>query len=95
MNQREEKTFPIPADKRMTHQEWKLLIAILANPVECVRIFFVLSLKPDLEVLGPLGSYVVNEVGTASAVGLLSGMLVLWIVVPMMVSVLIARNQDA
>lgn len=30
MNQREEKTFPIPADKRMTHQEWKLLIAILA-----------------------------------------------------------------
>ena len=57
--------------------------------------FFVLSLKPDLAVLGPLGSYVVNEVGTASAVGLLSGMLVLWIVVPMMVTVLVARNQDA
>ena len=72
-----------------------LLIAILANPVECVRIFFIISLEPDLDVLGPLGSYVVNEVGTASAVGLLSVMLILWTLVPLIVTVFVARNQDA
>lgn len=72
-----------------------LLVAVLANPVECVRIFFILSLEPDLDVLGPLGSYVVNEVGTSSAVGLLSGMLVGWILIPLMVTISVARSQDA
>lgn len=72
-----------------------LLIAVLANPVECVRIFFIMSLEPDVDVLGPLGSYVINEVGRGTAISLIAGALVLWIVIPLTVAISVARNQDA
>lgn len=72
-----------------------LLIAVLANPVECVRIFFIMSLEPDVDVLGPLGSYVINEVGRGTAISLIAGVLVLWIVIPLTVAISVARNQDA
>jgi len=72
-----------------------LLIAVLANPVECVRIFFIMSLEPDVDVLGPLGSYVINEVGRGTAISLIAGVLVLWIVIPLTVAISVARNHDA
>ncbi len=71
-----------------------LLIAVMANPVESIRIFFIMSLEPDLDVLGPLGSYVINEVGHTTAIGLLSTMLALWIVLPLTAAISIAQSHD-
>ncbi len=72
-----------------------LLLVVLANPIECVRILAVMSLEPDLEVLGPLGSYVTNEVGrTAGAILLLSG-LVAWVAVPLAITLQVFGNRDA
>ena len=33
-----------------------LMLALLANPVEIVRVLAIIQLEPDLEVLGPFGS---------------------------------------
>jgi hypothetical protein len=72
-----------------------LLLVVLGNPVETVRILAVLSLEPDLQVLGPLGAYVVEEVGTSIGLVLLIGALVTWTVAPLVVAVQILGDQDA
>jgi Cu-processing system permease protein len=72
-----------------------LLLVVLGNPVETVRILAVLSLEPDLQVLGPLGAYVVEEVGTGVGLVLLIGALVTWTVAPLVVAVQILGDQDA
>lgn len=72
-----------------------LFIAVLTNPVECIRILLILTLDPEGDVLGPLGSYVVNEVGRSTSVCLITAALVLWIIVPIIMTISTARNQDA
>lgn len=72
-----------------------LLLAVLGNPIECVRILAIMSLESDLDVLGPLGSYVANEVGITTGVVLLSTMLFAWTAVPLSAALLIARSRDA
>lgn len=71
-----------------------LLLATLANPVEGVRILAVIGLQPDLRVLGPLGAYLVNEVGTGTTVMLLLGALVMWTAAPLILAARIFRGQD-
>lgn len=71
-----------------------LLFAILLNPVECVRILAVMSLERDLEILGPLGAYIVNEVGTTASVLLLVGAIGAWIALPVAASFQLFRRQD-
>jgi Cu-processing system permease protein len=72
-----------------------LLLTVLGNPVETVRILAILSLEPDLQVLGPLGAYLSTEFGTAkSAIMLLAGLL-FWTVAPLVASVYLFRRQDA
>ena len=71
-----------------------LTIATMGNPVECVRILAVMSLEPDLQILGPLGAYLDNEVGTWTTVGLLGGALAAWSAAPLAAAALLFRRQD-
>ena len=72
-----------------------MLLTVLANPVEGVRILAILSLEPDLQILGPLGAYLSNEFGTASSAVLLTASLLAWAAVPLALAAYIFRQQDA
>jgi len=72
-----------------------LLLTVLGNPVETVRILAIMSLEPDLEVLGPLGSYLSNEFGTAQSTIMLVISLCLWTAAPLVASIYLFRQQDA
>ena len=71
-----------------------LLLALLANPVEIVRVLAIIHLEPDLEVLGPFGSYLLDEWGMARATGLLALALVAWTVVPVWLAVRLFERRD-
>lgn len=59
-----------------------LMLALLANPVEIVRVLAIIQLEPDLQILGPFGSYLMERVGTRGATTILSVALAAWVVVP-------------
>ena len=59
-----------------------LLAALLLNPVEIVRVLAVIQLEPDLEVLGPFGSYLLEQLGRTGASLVLAGALAAWAVIP-------------
>ncbi len=71
-----------------------LLVAVLANPVEGARILAIVGLEPDLRVLGPLGSYLVNEMGVATTVALLVAALVVWTAAPLALAARVFARQD-
>jgi len=71
-----------------------LLAALLLNPVEIVRVLAIINLEPDLEVLGPFGSYLLETLGTTSATVLLSAALAIWAVAPLALAArLFARRE--
>jgi len=72
-----------------------LLLTVLLNPVEAVRILAILRLEPDAQILGPLGSYLSNELGTALSAGLLLAALVAWVAAPLALAVRVFARQDA
>jgi Cu-processing system permease protein len=59
-----------------------MLATLLLNPVEIVRVLAIMHLEPELEVLGPFGAYLLNEMGLISATVLLSVALFVWLVTP-------------
>jgi len=59
-----------------------LMIALLMNPVEIVRILAIIQLEPDLQILGPFGSYLVERVGTGGATVILVSALAAWVAAP-------------
>ncbi len=59
-----------------------LLFGVLLNPVEIVRVLAIINLEPDLEVLGPFGTYLLEEFGTGTATAILVSALAVWIVAP-------------
>lgn len=71
-----------------------LLLAVLVNPVEGARILAIIGLQPDLRILGPLGAYLVNEVGVATTIVLLVGELIAWTAVPLFIAGRVFANQD-
>ncbi len=71
-----------------------LLLALLANPVEIVRVLAIIHLEPDLEVLGPFGSYLLEEWGITRATGLLALALVAWTVAPVWLAARLFERQD-
>lgn len=71
-----------------------LLAVTLGNPVESVRILAVLSLDPELQVLGPLGSYLYETFGTAGSAAILLAGLAAWTVIPLAAAARIFRTQD-
>ncbi|MGK2964330.1 MAG: ABC transporter permease [Tepidiformaceae bacterium] len=71
-----------------------LLLAILGNPVEAVRVLAILSLEPDMDVLGPLGSYLSDEFGVGVSAVLLLGALALWTAAPLTVAATLFAGDD-
>lgn len=57
------------------------------NPVEAFKIASVLSLSPRFEILGPAGVYAMRNFGETTIFILLSSILLLWSVLPLMLSI--------
>jgi len=55
-----------------------LAALLMANPVDAARVLVVLSLEPDLYLLGPAGAWLLGALSTAGTAALLIGSLVGW-----------------
>ncbi len=72
-----------------------LLLALLANPVEIVRVLAIIHLEPDLEILGPFGSYLMERVGVGGATAILGAALAAWTIVPVTLAAWLFEMRDA
>lgn len=72
-----------------------LLVALLANPVEIVRVLAIIHLEPDLEVLGPFGAFILDRLGEAGATVALSAGLALWVLGPLAAAIWLFNSADA
>ena len=72
-----------------------LLALLLLNPVEIVRVLAIIHLEPDLQVLGPFGSYILTELGATGATAVLLGALAAWAVVPLALAAWLFNRADA
>jgi Cu-processing system permease protein len=72
-----------------------LLLTVLANPVEAVRILAIMSIESDLQLLGPLGAYMSEEVGVRVSTVLLCAALAVWAVVPLALAGRVFATKDA
>jgi Cu-processing system permease protein len=72
-----------------------LLALLLLNPVEIVRVLAIIHLEPDLQVLGPFGSYILEELGTTAATAVLLTALAAWAVVPLALAAWLFNRSDA
>lgn len=71
-----------------------LLLTVLVNPVESIRILAILRLESDPQILGPLGSYVSNELGAGRSAVLLMASLGAWVVAPLTLAARVFARQD-
>lgn len=71
-----------------------LLLALMLNPLEIVRVLAILYLEPDLQILGPFGSYLLERVGRGGATVILSAGLLVWAVVPVTVAAYLFETRD-
>lgn len=71
-----------------------LAAAVLFNPVEVARILALLLLDPTLEVLGPVGGFLVARLGSAGAAGLLLAALAAWTVGPLVLALALFEARD-
>jgi Cu-processing system permease protein len=60
-----------------------LLLALLLNPIEIVRVLAIIQLEPDLQILGSFGSYLLERAGRANATAILAAALALWVALPL------------
>jgi hypothetical protein len=72
-----------------------LLFTALGNPVEAVRILAIMSIEPDLQLLGPLGAYMSEEIGIRNSTLLLAGALLFWTVAPLVLAIDWFGRKDA
>ena len=71
-----------------------LFVTLLANPVEIVRVLAIIHLEPDLEILGPFGAFVLEEVGTGGATAILVTALLAWMSAPVAAAIMLF-DRDA
>lgn len=71
-----------------------LAAGVLANPVEIARVLALLLLDPSLEILGPVGGFLVSRLGAPGTAGLLLGALALWTAAPLGVALAIFETRD-
>ena len=64
-----------------------LAAGLVGNPVDAARVLGVLSLEPDLYLLGPAGAYLTARFSRGGAAMLLVGSLILWASVPLLAAV--------
>ena len=72
-----------------------LTAAVLGNPVEAIRVLAIMSLEPDMEVLGPLGAYMADQFGVRASAFLLLGALAAWVVAPLLAATTLFAGDDA
>lgn len=72
-----------------------LMLALMLNPVEIVRVLAIIQLEPDLQILGPFGSYLMERVGAGGATAILSVALAAWIVVPVALAAWLFEIREA
>lgn len=72
-----------------------LMLALLLNPVEIVRVLAIIHLEPDLQILGPFGSYLMERVGVGGATAILSVALAAWIVAPVALAAWLFEIREA
>jgi Cu-processing system permease protein len=72
-----------------------LFLAVMANPVEAVRIMAVMGIESDLNILGPLGSYVNDTLGRTGAYAFLATAIAAWTVIPVALAAWLFGQQDA
>ena len=71
-----------------------LLALLLLNPVEIVRVLAIIRLEPDLEVLGPFGSYLLDQLGRTQATVVLSAALLAWVAAPVSFALWLFRKRE-
>ncbi|HSM13221.1 MAG TPA: ABC transporter permease subunit [Thermoanaerobaculia bacterium] len=64
-----------------------LAALLVSNPVDAARVLVVLSLEPDLYLLGPAGALMVETLSIRGTALVLCGALLLWTVVPLAAAV--------
>jgi len=62
--------------------------ALVANPIDAARVLGVLTLEPDLYLLGPAGAYLTATFSRGGAALVLAGALAAWTIVPLVVAFL-------
>ena len=60
----------------------------IINPLEAYKIASILILTPRFEILGPAGIYALNTFGKANLFILLMGIQLLWVIIPVFLSVI-------
>lgn len=63
-----------------------LAMTLFINPVDATRIFAVLTLEPDMYILGPAGAYMIDTFSIVGTGALLLSSLILWTVLPFLVA---------
>jgi ABC-type multidrug transport system ATPase subunit/ABC-type transport system involved in multi-copper enzyme maturation permease subunit len=69
--------------------------ALVANPIDAARVLGVLSLEPDLYLLGPAGAYLTARFSSGGTALLLCGALAFWASAPLVCAVLAFRLPSA
>jgi Cu-processing system permease protein len=72
----------------------ELLFMALANPLQVYKLAAILSIRNDLEVLGPAGVYAMRTYGDA-LLPILMALFVAWVVVPFGIGLLIFKRRGA
>jgi Cu-processing system permease protein len=73
----------------------RLLAALLLlNPVDVARLLALLLLDSSLEMLGPVGGFLVTRFGSGGATGLLIGALAVWTIAPVLIAVALFEGRD-
>ena len=65
-----------------------LSFSLIANPVDAARVLGVLSLEPDLYLLGPAGAYLTARFSRGGAALILLGALTFWSVAPLLIALM-------
>lgn len=60
--------------------------SLVANPIDAARVLGVLTLEPDLYLLGPAGAYLTATFSRGGAAVLLAGSLIAWTIVPLILA---------
>jgi ABC-type transport system involved in multi-copper enzyme maturation permease subunit len=71
-----------------------LLLTLLANPVEVTRVLAIIHLEPDLSVLGPFGSYLMETLGLWGATAVLGAALAAWTAAPLSLAAWVFARRD-
>ena len=69
-------------------------VSLVANPIDAARVLGVLSLEPDLYLLGPAGAYLTARLSPTGAAGVLLTSLAFWATAPLALAVLKFRIRS-